>query len=270
MDARRARGFAVAVALLLFVGCGLVANNDSIADFPTDALLPDGSTDNGQPTRIPRVEYDSGSDSDEQNHDDADASQPPGTGGAEAGEGSGGMAGAEATGGAGGSSAGVGGAGDTGGAAGCPPLDPPHPDPPKLDLAKVTWLHQNVSQWPVKVKLDSVTFKDSNICMNHNIATKDWPTAEVGGATVVGNPWVFIYKNDRWYGATWEWLRAPGQTCKSRKAVAGDHIKASPFDAASCWRPTSGEVLYFMVSGFARGGLSNRQERSDAVRVVWP
>jgi hypothetical protein len=136
-------------------------------------------------------------------------------------------------------------------------------------LGSVTWLHTNVSGWPVTVNLASVTFQSSLICLNHDIASKNWPIKEISGTEVVANPWVFIYHNDRWYGATWEWLR-PGQTCKNQSSVAGDHIKVSPFDEASGWKPTSGETLYFMVSGLARLGLSNVQERSQPVKVVWP
>ena len=52
--------------------------------------------------------------------------------------------------------------------------------------------------------------------------------------------------------------------------MAGDHIKRAPFDEASGWRPESGQVLYFMVSGLARDGMRNAEERSNVVRVVWP
>ncbi len=181
-----------------------------------------------------------------------------GTGGASGGTGgTGGTAGADA------GTAGTGATAGTGGTGGTT-------EPPPLDLGSVTWLHTNVSNWSVTVNLASVTFQGSQICLNHDIASKNWPIKEISGTEVVANPWVFIYHNDRWYGATWEWLRPPGQTCKNQSSVAGDHIKASPFDEASGWKPTSGETLYFMVSGLARLGLSNVQERSQPVKVVWP
>jgi hypothetical protein len=142
--------------------------------------------------------------------------------------------------------------------------------PPELDLNNVVWLHTNVSSWPVTVNLASVTFQGGLICLNHDIASKNWPIGSTGSTEVVANPWVFIYHNDQWYGATWEWLRPPGQTCKNQSSVAGDHIKQSPFDAASGWLPESGETLYFMVSGIARYGTPNVQERSEPIRVVWP
>jgi hypothetical protein len=183
----------------------------------------------------------------------------------------GGASGAGGAGGEGGTDAGItdGGGADTGATGGTGGTTNPT-DPPPLDLGDVTWLHTNVSGWPVTVTMTSVTFEGSLICLNHDIASKGWPTQVTNGTEVVGNPWVFIYHEDRWYGATWEWLRAPGQTCKNQSSVAGDHIKVAPFDAASGWHPASGQTLYFMVSGFARLGATNVQERSDPVKVIWP
>lgn len=177
--------------------------------------------------------------------------------------GSGGTGGSPEAGGAGGDS-GAGGQAGSAGAGGSPLY------PPELDLNNVVWLHTNVSNWPVTVNLTSVEFPGSQICMNHDIASKNWPIGSTGSTDVVGNPWVFIYHNDQWYGATWEWLRPPGQTCKAQSSVAGDHIKQPPFDASSGWTPSSGETLYFMVSGIARYGTPNAQERSEPLRVVWP
>ena len=102
----------------------------------------------------------------------------------------------------------------------------------------------------------------------------DWFRVRRAVATAA-NPWVFVWVADlghlggTWYAATWEWMR-PGQTCKNRLSVAGDHIKQSPFHPTSGWRPSSGEELYFMVSGLARSSERNNSERSNVMRVVWP
>ena len=145
--------------------------------------------------------------------------------------------------------------------------DMPLPEPPPPVLSQVVWLHHDVSQWSVTATLSPVTFTSNQICLPYDKADV-WP---VDPSQVVANPWIFIYhrQEQRWYGATWEWLR-PGQTCKFLHAVAGDHIKQPPFDAASGWVPTSGEVYYFMVSGLARLSERNVMERSNLVRVVWP
>jgi hypothetical protein len=145
-------------------------------------------------------------------------------------------------------------------------------NPPALDLQKVVWLHTNVSQWKQTSNLKSVTFGGGRICLNHTHAQK-WPTKKYNGTTdVAANPWVFIYHNKKWYGATWEWMR-PGQMCKNITSVAGDHIKRSPFGVKSdgtFWKPKKGQVLYFMVSGLARDTTRNALERTNPVRVTWP
>ena len=145
--------------------------------------------------------------------------------------------------------------------------DTPPSGPP--DLGAVTWLHTDVSGWPQTSTLSSVTVSADQICMDYDRANV-WPIVTIGGDTdVVGNPWIFIWRDDRWYAGTWEWLR-PGQTCKARTSVAGDHIKRSPFDAASGWVPTPGVTYYFMVSGLARASERNVEERTNLMPVVWP
>jgi len=143
-------------------------------------------------------------------------------------------------------------------------------DPPPLDLGAVTWLHTDVSGWPVTSTLDPIYFSGDSICLDYDRAD-DWPadTPLDEDTEVVGNPWVFIWWDDRWYGGTWEWLR-PGQTCKAQTSVAGDHIKVSPFDEDSGWRPTSGVTYYFMVSGLARTSHRNVEERTEPVPFIWP
>ena len=46
----------------------------------------------------------------------------------------------------------------------------------------------------------------------------------------------------------------------------GDHIKVAPL---SSWEPRPGERMGLMVSGLARGGLSNVKERSNVSMVTW-
>ncbi len=141
-------------------------------------------------------------------------------------------------------------------------------EPPPLDLSAVTWLHTDVSGWEVSATLSSVTFSGDQICLDYDKAD-EWPIYSDPDGDVVGNPWVFIWWEERWYGATFEWLR-PGQICKASYSVAGDHIKQAPFDADSGWTPTSGQTYYFMVSGLARGSERNIEARTAPVAVTWP
>ena len=140
-----------------------------------------------------------------------------------------------------------------------------------LDLSKVTWLHTKVAKWPQTSTL-KVTIRGGNICLDH-ADKSSWPsisilhTSGTRKVRVNANPWVFVKRGGKWYGGTWEWM-ATGSVCKSKKAVAGDHIKKSPLER---WRPKSGETLYFMVSALARGGKKNNfAARTNTVKVVWP
>ncbi len=87
-----------------------------------------------------------------------------------------------------------------------------------FDLSKVTWLHTDVSNWPVTHDL-TVNIGAGLICMEFG-GTTTWPSAEIdhrSGAykiKVNANPWVFVWRNGRWYGGTWEWM-VPNGTCKN-------------------------------------------------------
>ena len=141
----------------------------------------------------------------------------------------------------------------------------------QFDLSKVTWLHTNVSNWPVTHNL-KVNIGAGLICMEFG-GTKTWPSAEIdhrSGAykiKVNANPWVFVWRNGRWYGGTWEWM-TPNGNCKPMRVVEGGHIKQP---GLIDWDPVSGETYYFMVSSIARGAnLNNYQARTDVVSVIWP
>jgi hypothetical protein len=143
--------------------------------------------------------------------------------------------------------------------------------PTEFDLSKVTWLHTNVSSWPVTHKL-TVELGGGVICLNHGGSTA-WPSVQIDHTSgaykidVNANPWVFAYRNGQWYGGTWEWM-APGNTCKPSRSVAGDHVKQP---GLVDWNPRSGETIYLMVSSLARfSNITNNQARTDAVKVIWP
>jgi hypothetical protein len=94
-----------------------------------------------------------------------------------------------------------------------------------------------------------------------------WQGVNDVGAVVNANPWVIFDLNGKRYCATWEWLRY-GQTSKSARAVAGDHIKRK--EVPNDWKPASGERVGFFVSGLIRGNSRNVSERTNVVWVTWP
>lgn len=129
----------------------------------------------------------------------------------------------------------------------------------------VTWLHHNVSGWAETARL-SASVRGNSLILNYDKANV-WPVGNpIGAVDLVGNAWVFFERNGRWYGGTFEWLR-PGQTAKQKSSVNGGQIGRSE---ASGWRPQSGEVYGFMVSGFARSATRNVEERSNISFLTWP
>lgn len=134
-----------------------------------------------------------------------------------------------------------------------------------VDFAGVVWLHANASGWAQTANLSRVQVGASQICLEYDKASA-WPGLDHVGAFVNANPWLFVYRNGRWYAATWEWMRF-GQLCKNRSSVHGSHIKRAPLDT---FVPVSGETYGFMVTGLARDATRNVQERTQVVMVRWP
>jgi hypothetical protein len=161
--------------------------------------------------------------------------------------------------------------------ASAPPAPPPPPPPggggggsplDQLDLSQVTWLHQNVSSWPVTSTVTDVTITHDTVCVYHTGAGS-FPQSPFGEIIIEGNVWIFARINGRWYGATWDWLRV-GQVCKGARAeeFGRDQIRIPPMDAS--WRPRAGDQIGFMMSSRARDGVPAGQVRSNVRMVTWP
>jgi hypothetical protein len=131
------------------------------------------------------------------------------------------------------------------------------------DFKGVVWLHTNVSGWAQTANLRTVIHSNS-VEMDYNKST-EWRGVNTAGALVNANPWIFVYRDGKWYAATWEWMRH-GQTVKSKSAVNGNHIKVSPLNK---FTPVMGETYGFMISGLARTNVRNVKERSNVVMVKW-
>ena len=139
-----------------------------------------------------------------------------------------------------------------------------------FDLSRATFLHTDVSGWAQTTTL-SVELSASQICLNYD-KTNSWPSVAIDHTSgtrkinVNANPWVFVNRGGQWYGGTFEWL-VVGNQCRSKSTVNGDHIKRAPL---TNWAPSVGEELYFMMAGLSRfGTISNVQERSQPVKVIW-
>ena len=141
----------------------------------------------------------------------------------------------------------------------------------EFDLSRVTWLHTDVSGWAETTSL-SVEIGAGVICLNFD-KSASWPSASIDHTSgtrkinVNANPLVFVNHGGQWYGGTWEWF-TPGNGCKPMTSVAGDHIKVAPLVD---WVPATGEEIYFMAAGLSRSAsITNVQERSQPVKVIWP
>lgn len=124
----------------------------------------------------------------------------------------------------------------------------------------VKWLHTNVSGWSETASLNG-RISGGTITLDYS-KKNSWPS--VNGLNA--NPWIFVYRDGTWYAATFEWFRS-GQVSKPTSTVAGDHIKRSPLND---FRPVSGEVYGFMVSGLARDDTRNVRERTGVQMIRWP
>ena len=147
-------------------------------------------------------------------------------------------------------------------------LSCPDEEPDPIDLAEVNWLYNDISDWPVTSTLESVTFNATELCFDHD-KLNEWPEYDLFGVWVTGNAWIFVWEDDHWNAAPWEWMQVE-VPCKFQETVAGDHIKHEPYGEFSGWRPTSGETYWFMVSTPARHGTWTIEERSNLVSAVWP
>lgn len=144
-------------------------------------------------------------------------------------------------------------------------------EPPALDLDEVVWLDEDISDWEQSVDLTEVRFRAAGqeFCFVP-LEGMGFRGIAVEGVLVTANTWVFIFEDERWYAATWDWLGVD-EACKLSSSLSGDSIRREPFDALSMWSPTPGEVIHLMVSGVVRGtDLRNQEERSNPVRVIWP
>jgi hypothetical protein len=141
----------------------------------------------------------------------------------------------------------------------------------ELDLRQVTFLHRDISRWPVTSTITNVRITSGEICVDHTGAGR-FPTSTFGTIQVEGNVWILAQFGGRWYAATYDWLRI-GQTCKTMTAreLGVDQIRIAPMDAS--WPgPRSGRDrgLHGQLAGARRraGRRGTHQRRPRALAVT--
>src|SRR3989338_4024969 len=169
-----------------------------------------------------------------------------------------------------------------------PPSPPPPSQPPPLgggigndpgapatvgDLGSVVWGDTSeVAGWAITAGFSPVvTGGGTGIDLNYDKAGV-WPPVPVpgittGSDTLVGNPWIFVFRNGNWVASTWDWM-LPNQINKdtSNLFAPGNALRGGLSD----FSPQSGETYGFMMSCLARDSTRNCSERSDVVMITWP
>lgn len=159
-----------------------------------------------------------------------------------------------------------------------PPSEDSDEDNDMSDFAwnKVTFLRgTNVSGWRETSHIREVSVSQRGICIDHP-KNGQWtgkvainPKPGERALLLEGNHWIIVKKNERYYAATYDWIRDEGQKCK---LVTGDlariyeelgkgQIRVAPLNKN--WKPKGGDVVGFMASGLARSQVRNEKERSN-------
>ncbi|MCK5708351.1 MAG: hypothetical protein KAI43_11930 [Candidatus Aureabacteria bacterium] len=131
-----------------------------------------------------------------------------------------------------------------------------------FSLSDVVWLYTDVSGWAETGTLNTVALSGDTLILDYD-KTNVWPNVDRLNA----NPWVFMQASDgTWYAGIFEYMRQ-GYASRPKATVNGAHVQKAPMNGS--WKPTAGQQYGFMVSGLARGGYSNVQERTNVVMLTW-
>jgi hypothetical protein len=142
------------------------------------------------------------------------------------------------------------------------------PAPIAEDLSNVQVIEgTDMTRWPVSATttLDSVSFEGDNICLNHTPADFTWPDQADGQfKDVSANGWVFVWRTGKWHASPFEYYYRTGPESRCRPSGnVWDNVTIADFN------PVAGERYGFMLSGLARAGHSNVQERTRVVMAEW-
>lgn len=152
-----------------------------------------------------------------------------------------------------------------------------------IDLSKVLAAYPGAPSgaelvnWPqtatiTVVEQDGNPNGDGPMCIGFTM-DRQWPSIPFFGAEevpVYANQWYFAYINGQWYAGPGEYLRADRTSvCKTGQAT--DHIGPDGgwYSPMNTWAPKAGELVGYMMSTPARGGMRSINERSNIVVRPW-
>jgi hypothetical protein len=144
-----------------------------------------------------------------------------------------------------------------------------------LQKAVIAFGPPHVKNWPETAKLRNVYFDPADteiMCTEYD--DPGWPeTPFFGGpATVYANQWVFILRDNVWYGGAAAWMRAWPQFCKRDydQAFFKDSLGGAwPFSETVLH---TGDIIGVMMTTPARAwpDMKTIDQRSNIVMVGWP
>lgn len=137
----------------------------------------------------------------------------------------------------------------------------------EIPAEEIKFLDADVYGWAKMYELGAVKRQGDVITLPQD-GTRVWKPTYTGsnGKEVSGNLWLVAQLSDgKWYAKTCDWMGV-GQREKTVRCLNNDHLKHPLFEG---FEMEAGKDYGFFVSGFARGGKRNVQERTNIKKITW-
>ena len=159
------------------------------------------------------------------------------------------------------------------------PDGPDGPDGPNPE--NVVYPGANIGDWERTSQILSIDIRINNgqVSIAHTKADQWNPTESVGSSSVEdpveGNAWIFVPLADgKTYAAPYDWIGKADPDHMLDVETLDNFYKQLPVRAGvpelRNWVPLPGDKIGFMVSGLAKNGLKNVEERSNMLVVTLP
>ena len=155
------------------------------------------------------------------------------------------------------------------------------PGPDNRDKDKVVYPDgADIGEWKrtSQISMLDINIKSGKVSITHTKAGQWNPTKTVGSQSVEdpveGNAWIFVPIRGKSYAAPYDWM---GKADPHHMLDVGDLDgfyqqlpQRAGISALRNWVPVPGDRIGFMVSGLAKNGLTNVEERSNMLVVTLP
>ena len=159
--------------------------------------------------------------------------------------------------------------------------------PKEGETSNITWLHKDVSSWARTSEITNVEIKtNGEVCIYHS-KSGQWEAKSIADLnsnidpsasdSVEGNAWIIVPIENTYYAGIYDYLIA-GEPCHTLDTGSIANLydsdkslgKRVDKDPLKNWIALGGDIIYFMVSGLAKDGKSNVEERSQLIKVELP